>query len=125
MNRVCTNCNVEKPATVKYFSQSNSSSPDGLRAQCKDCVWQKEKARRLEKYEDMFQEQNGLCKICSQEEANGNSLSIDHCHHTGVVRGLLCSNCNRGIGLLKDDYKILEKAKDYLKKWQKLQKENV
>jgi len=42
-------------------------------------------------------------------------LAVDHDHITGNVRGLLCSNCNRGLGLLKDDIKLFKKSIIYLK----------
>jgi len=42
-------------------------------------------------------------------------LVVDHCHSTGKVRGLLCSNCNRGIGMLQERVDILQNAIDYLK----------
>lgn len=41
-------------------------------------------------------------------------LLIDHCHQGGHVRGLLCDQCNRGIGLLQDDPDVLERAVAYL-----------
>ncbi len=44
------------------------------------------------------------------------NFSVDHNHNTGKVRGLLCNNCNAGIGLFQDSIKILEKALLYLKK---------
>jgi hypothetical protein len=67
----------------------------------------------------MFKEQNGKCKICGTEkfyshEGKANIPVVDHCHKTGNVRGLLCNNCNRGIGLLKDDKDIVFKAYNYL-----------
>ncbi len=43
-------------------------------------------------------------------------LVIDHCHSTGAIRGLLCSNCNTAIGLLSDNPEIIRKAADYLEK---------
>jgi hypothetical protein len=40
---------------------------------------------------------------------------VDHCHATGDIRGVICSTCNRGLGLLNDDPKLLIKAMEYLK----------
>lgn len=66
-------------------------------------------------YENMFTEQNGLCAICGQREpVRGRRLSIDHHHGNGIVRGLLCTNCNRALGYFKDDVNILNKAVQYL-----------
>jgi nitrate reductase cytochrome c-type subunit len=70
----------------------------------------------IEEYEVMYIKQNGLCLICKQEETN-RRLSVDHCHETGVVRGLLCGNCNRGLGLFKDNENSLFRALDYIKSY--------
>lgn len=72
----------------------------------------------LEQYEEM--KLDPYCRICGSEgfviSRNGTAkLAIDHDHLTGTVRGLLCHNCNRALGLLKDDVKTLEKAIEYLK----------
>lgn len=56
-----------------------------------------------------------VCQICGEEDRRG--LCIDHNHETGKIRGLLCDNCNKGIGLLREDSYILEKAKRYLEKY--------
>jgi hypothetical protein len=74
----------------------------------------------LDEYEEMFENQRGKCGICGNGEKmklRGKiaSLAIDHCHDTGKIRGLLCNNCNRGLGFLNDDVKLLEKAILYLK----------
>ena len=66
------------------------------------------------KYEEMLQAQAGVCAICQQICAKNTRLSIDHHHDTGKVRGLLCNNCNTGIGLLKDDSKIIASAASYV-----------
>jgi len=74
----------------------------------------------LEDYEDMYAEQEGLCAICGGEgflmkDCHSIKLVVDHCHHTGAVRGLLCHNCNRALGLLKDSETSLRAAINYLK----------
>lgn len=64
----------------------------------------------------MKSSQNGSCAICgsSQEQGLKRELDVDHCHSTGEIRGLLCNNCNRGIGHLQDDPDILLRAYEYL-----------
>ena len=65
-------------------------------------------------YEQMLQDQGGGCYICGKTPTEKRALDIDHDHATGKVRGLLCSNHNRGIGLLDDDIGLLAKAIQYL-----------
>ncbi len=66
---------------------------------------------------NLFALQKGRCAICQKPQWSLNvKLNVDHCHRTGVVRGLLCNNCNRGIGHLMDSAELLEKAIQYLKK---------
>lgn len=69
---------------------------------------------------EMFKEQDGRCKICLGDgfkmiPTAKQTLVVDHCHATGVVRGLLCHNCNRALGLLQDDIRSIERAAEYLK----------
>lgn len=61
----------------------------------------------------MLREQGGTCAICHGTETVGR-LAVDHCHSTGRVRGLLCTNCNQAIGKLKDDSQLLRNAINYL-----------
>lgn len=63
--------------------------------------------------------QNDVCAICKEvgfkmHDNVSSPLNVDHCHETGVVRGLLCHNCNRALGLLKDDVDRLRAAISYL-----------
>jgi hypothetical protein len=74
-----------------------------------------------EQYQDMLAAQGGVCAICGLDEPNAHGrtgtqfrLSVDHCHDTGRVRGLLCQKCNRAIGLLGDNVDLLRKAIAYL-----------
>ena len=69
-----------------------------------------------EDFERMRTEQNLSCKVCNTHESElTKGLCVDHCHITGVVRGLLCTNCNTAIGLLKDSAQTVEAAAQYLR----------
>lgn len=75
------------------------------------------------RYQEMLHDQGGVCAVCSQPErapdkASGKirDLAIDHDHDTGAVRALLCSNCNRALGLFGDNPALLDAAKAYLAK---------
>lgn len=69
----------------------------------------------IEDKQQMFNNQNGLCKICQLEMIfSGNSCCVDHDHETGKIRGLLCNKCNFALGLFKDSTDILKNAIDYL-----------
>ena len=65
-------------------------------------------------YQQMLESQDYSCLICGGEEVD-RTLAVDHCHDTGVVRGLLCGPCNRGLGLFKDNPLLLESAAEYLR----------
>jgi hypothetical protein len=59
--------------------------------------------------------QNYKCLICNKKFNNPLSMNVDHDKITGKVRGLLCNNCNRGIGHLQHNVNILAKAIKYLR----------
>jgi len=65
----------------------------------------------------MLAQQDGKCAICgTKSTGKRKSFHVDHCHKTGVVRGLLCGNCNSGIGNLRDDVELLKKSIQYLER---------
>jgi hypothetical protein len=74
----------------------------------------------LKQFERMMDEQNGCCAICGNPPSSVNGhkhkhrLCIDHCHETGVVRGLLCTMCNAAIGYFEDNLERVQKAVNYL-----------
>lgn len=77
-------------------------------------------------YSAMLMDQGGGCAICGSRECQGDttnggkkksaSLHVDHCHVTGMIRGILCSACNSSIGLMRDSPELLRKAADYLER---------
>lgn len=78
-----------------------------------------------EQYAEMLVSQNGCCAICDTPTPTGKwkVFAVDHDHKTGKVRELLCNECNRGIGLLKDNPELLIKAAEYLIKHNKKTKD--
>ena len=87
------------------FGKSYDSSPDR-----KNKKLIRKYGITLDEYTNMKAEQNSLCLICCKDKP----LHVDHCHKTGVVRGLLCGSCNRAIGLLKDNPKTILSAAKYI-----------
>lgn len=75
-----------------------------------------------EDYDRMHAEQNGCCAICRKPETmirHGRleTLSVDHCHTSHSVRGLLCTNCNNGLGRFGDDPEVIRSALAYVESW--------
>ena len=130
--RVCSTCKVEK----KYSEfNRHKNQPHGFGYSCKECLAKKHdpvktRTKRIKKvfgitfddYNRMLKSQNNRCAICNST-ATGNrrhkNLNVDHCHTTGKVRGLLCHGCNSGIGSMKDDVELLDKAIAYLREMNK------
>lgn len=102
-------------------------------AYCSKCNNQRHRAKRphsvtagnlrarygidIEEYERMFEEQGGVCSICNGSPIRGGketALCVDHCHSTGIIRGLLCWRCNGALGLFEDDPQRLANAILYL-----------
>jgi hypothetical protein len=71
-------------------------------------------------FNEMFAAQGGMCAICGTDQPSGDGRiaqwNIDHDHSTGKVRGILCSQCNIGIGQLRDDPDLLRRAIAYLER---------
>lgn len=123
--RVCTTCNVFKPASQFTLSKDKRSFGGvAMRSKCKTCD-EFRKYRRFikktydlsyEEYETMLEQQNYCCAICGSKVSSSRTsrLFVDHCHETLRVRGLLCSSCNHGLGLFKDSPTILKRALSYL-----------
>jgi hypothetical protein len=101
---ICPNC------------QKNNAAPG--RTCCIQCLEDKKLALKFgtagvhrQLYADLFERQQGLCGIC---RTSMKRPVLDHCHKTMIVRGLLCSNCNIGLGQFKDNVELLVAAKNYI-----------
>jgi hypothetical protein len=70
----------------------------------------------LDEYNELLNKQKNSCSICGNPPRL-QKFAVDHDHKTGKVRGLLCRDCNVGIGNLKDDPDLIEKAIQYIKKF--------
>jgi hypothetical protein len=72
----------------------------------------------LEQYEQMLEEQGGVCAICERPPSEKYSLHVDHDHFTGRIRGLVCFPCNEGLGLFQDDPDLLKRAIAYVERYE-------
>ncbi len=100
---------------------SNRGRYDGKSEICKPCRNPKVRVKKFGITEKdlhrMMQQQMERCAICGvHSNLVHDGLAIDHCHESNKVRGLLCANCNRGLGLFKDNIYHLQKAIFYLEK---------
>lgn len=86
-----------------------------------DAYFQRTYGITLGCYRSMWHAQGGLCAVCGGEgfvmnpKKHNLKLVVDHCHDSGAVRGLLCHNCNRALGLLQDNIDNVNRAAAYLR----------
>jgi hypothetical protein len=105
----------------------DSQMRDGLAPVCRECESINGALRKFNitraQYDELLTEQGGTCAICFGQSRNGDRLSVDHDHNCcpergrscgSCIRGLLCSDCNRAIGMMRDDPERLRKAATYL-----------
>lgn len=117
--KFCLGCTAYRPITEFYV---RNASADGLQNRCKSCDYEVTRANRLlakyginvDQYDAMYEAQDGTCAICNSNPVTGRRLGVDHCHTTLAVRGLLCDDCNLGLGKLGDTLERLRAAVAYL-----------
>lgn len=138
--KLCRRCRKSKP--LSEFVRWHKSK-DGRAHWCRSCCsdWRREdmandpvgrrmKRRRaylrkvygisIETFDAILSTQGNSCAICRTELHHDTMRSlkhvcVDHDHVTGAVRGILCRNCNSGIGQLRDDLRVVEAAARYLR----------
>ncbi|GAA4085937.1 endonuclease VII domain-containing protein [Nonomuraea soli] len=126
-HKYCPRCQEIKPTAE--FGRNRSDKSDGLTSYCKPCHTLVGRENRVKNhgsernyklkylygiteddYERMLAQQGGLCAVCRENAGT----HVDHCHSTGRVRGILCFNCNNGLGHFRDDLTGLALAAAYL-----------
>lgn len=141
-NKYCFKCESWKPLDNFYFDSARNAHNSPCKScriplASKAAVgWKKANPKKVklseaagkrksnygltqEDFLSMLEAQDNSCAICfkplsitSSDKAS--KPHVDHCHVSGVVRGLLCLTCNTGIGMLNDSVDLLEAAKQYL-----------
>jgi len=138
--KVCSHCKTTKPITD--FGEQYAYK-DGHYGQCKLCRSKlnsayakvhpcKRKKTSTEtnrknalktkyglsedQYAELLSDQGGVCAICKTDAPGGRygTFHVDHCHKTGIVRGILCHNCNVTLGKMGDSVDGVMKYLDYL-----------
>lgn len=144
MVKTCSKCGVEKPLDAFYkrsesdryrssckvcmndrtmFRYHNIEGVKEIHRKASRKNSLKQYGLSLDDVKALLGSQDNSCAICGKELSISDEMKniskiacVDHCHETGVVRGILCRSCNSGIGYLKDDLEIIRSALRYLEK---------
>ena len=132
IEKQCLDCKIVKPINKFSFTNKEKSFRN---SDCMKCKAKKQHLKRMlnpdkellrkrkidlrtkynmtiEEYNQMYLDQGGKCKVCPREVKR--TLHLDHCHKTGIVRGLLCEACNHTLGFAQDNIQILQGLINYL-----------
>jgi len=138
MSRECTSC-AEQKDIIQFGKYKTNAGKSHYRRICNSCrrsnsqkrykenpavrkrmkhtakAWRAKKTYgiSLERYEELVNHKDSVCKICNKNQSNS-TLNLDHCHITGRIRGVLCWDCNTALGKFKDDINLLTQAIKYL-----------
>jgi hypothetical protein len=111
----CLTCQEHIALTEFYVHRSKESGKAHYASDCHACRKVRMICRNLgitrEQYLELLAKAEGKCEICGR---SGGRLSIDHCHDTGKIRGVLCQACNTALGSFQDSVELLKRAALYL-----------
>lgn len=124
--KCCTKCKQKKPITAfgKQYRFRIISGEKVFKKQtvCQDCVSYRLKRNLwtrwgldLKEVDGAIASSTGVCSICKRDDGE---LVVDHCHTNKKFRGLLCDNCNHGLGSFFDDINIMLNAIDYIEQFE-------
>lgn len=124
----CVACMKEKSDTDNYREiQKRYYQKSKLRRIATSLAWKRSHPKErlgyrlkqygitVDEYDKMILKQNSKCSICQETLLRDRSTVVDHCHDSGKVRGILCSNCNCAIGHLKNSHILATSAANYLR----------
>jgi len=100
---------------LEIYRKASLENWHSLSIEKKQERWIKRYGINANDYKQLFEKQNGVCQICKKCCSSRQFLSVDHCHKTGKVRGLLCVKCNTALGMLDDNAEYFTAAIMYLK----------
>jgi hypothetical protein len=84
-------------------------------AKTKDAYLRKHYGVTLDQFNQIRKHQDHKCAMCKRDEVDfKTNLAVDHCHISGLVRGLLCWLCNKRLGKFSDDHDLLRAAAEYV-----------
>jgi hypothetical protein len=94
---------------IRLYARERGRKEDVKRKKRDQMLWSNYRITLIQ-YEEMVDRQGGVCAVCCDAKAT----DVDHCHTTGVVRGILCHACNKGLGYFRDNPEKLAAAIAYL-----------
>lgn len=103
---------IHRTKLIKQQKEYNQTEKGKLACRRRDL--KKSFGITLEQYDEMVENQDGVCAICGNINTKGHRLCVDHNHETGKIRALLCDNCNHLLGNAKENIIVLRSAINYL-----------
>lgn len=113
----------ERKSRAKHIEKHRNDSRERMKEYRKTDTYREVRHRHtlkkkynltVEAWDEMFRLQGDACAICKVAENGGKRWHTDHCHTSGVVRGILCSHCNLMLGHARDNAVVLRLAADYI-----------
>ncbi len=120
-NKKCVKCSAvqqqeAQPRLLLVGRAWRKKNASRLRAEKRERHLQKSYGMTSAQYDARERLQEGRCEIC-QRTPTKRRLAVDHCHSTGRVRGLICDDCNVGLGRFADSPERIEEALWYLRRY--------
>lgn len=108
-----------RPCRNEYRRQYYRDNHDKAKRQVRLAAWKRQGINiTWNQYQQLITAQNNLCAICHQPSQDGRALHVDHNHHTGQVRALLCHHCNTALGKAHENPDLLRSMANYLEQHQ-------